>query len=97
MVVGILIMQTATIITTTTRAMLGQPTPSTTTAMEQNPLTSLTRTQTRLMRSGRLPQRAATSQSSETGKEEEEEGSHIHLTTPTTLEGEEGVAEAVVW
>lgn len=89
-------MQTATTITTTTRATLGQTTPSTITAMEQSPLTSPTRTQTRPMKSGRLPPKAATSQSSETGKEEEEE-SLILLTIPTTWEGEEGAAEGEVW
>lgn len=94
-VVGTLAMQTATTITTTTRATLGRPTPSTTTATGQNLLTSLIRTQTRLTRSGRLPRRAATSQSSETGKEVV--GNHTHLTTPTTWEGEEGVVEAEAW
>lgn len=87
-----MVIQTVTTFTTTTRVMLEHPSPSTTTAMEQSPLTSPTRTQTRPTRSGRQPQRAATLQSSETERgaeeqeqeEEEEEGRLTHLTTTTT-------------
>lgn len=92
-------MQTATTITTTTRAVWVPRTHSTPTV--QSRLTSPTRTQTRPMRSGRQLLRAATSQSSETERgEEEEEASRMLLIITTTWEEvveEEEEEVAALW
>lgn len=87
-------MQTATTTITTARPALGPLTPSTTIATEPSPQISTIRTLTRPTRSGRRPPRAATSQSSETGREE---GSPFLLTITTTWGGVEGAVSLQVW